>query len=123
MNSNTGRQGYRSPKSGNLGVYTLCSGPDPNGPVPGERLIIVIYDQQDNIVRRLEQVKGDCLDPGYVDFFLSPKCRPTLYTYHIVDIDKDQTAQIIATHTSPEEARKWLVENIDKWVQEHGIPQ
>ena len=91
--------------------------------MPGERLIIVIYDQQDNIVRRLEQIKGDCLDPGYVDFFLSPKCRPALHSYHIVDIDKDQKAQILATHTSPEEARKWLVENIDKWVQDHGIPQ
>lgn len=77
MNIETKRIGYRSPKNGHLGVYTLCSGPDPNGPKPGERLIIVIYDKDDNIVRRLEQVKGNCLDPGYVDFFNSMKCRPS----------------------------------------------
>jgi mannosyltransferase OCH1-like enzyme len=122
MSSNTTREGFRSPTNGHLGVYTLCSGPDPNGPVPGERLRIVIYDEHDNIVRRLEQVEGDTLDPGYVDFFLSAKCRPSLHSYHIIDIE-DQQMNILATHTSPEEAKDWLVENVPKWVQEHGIPQ
>jgi hypothetical protein len=123
MTSNTTRKGYRSPKNGHLGVYTLCSGPDPNGPMPGERMMIAIYDQQDNIVRRLEQVRGDCLDPGYVDFFGSAKCRPAVYSYHIIDIDKDQKPQILASHTSPSEAKEWLVQNVPKWVQEHGVPQ
>jgi hypothetical protein len=123
MTTNTARKGYRSSKNGHLGVYTVCSGPDPNGPVPGERLVIVIYDQQDHIVRRLEQVRGDSLDPGYVDFFESATCRPALYSYHIIDIDKDQQPHILASHTSPSAAKEWLVENVPKWVQGHGVPQ
>lgn len=123
MSTPTKRLGYRSPKNGHLGVYTLCSGPDPNGPVPGERLIIVIYDKDDNIVRRLEQVKGDCIDPGYVDFFNSFQCRPAVSNYHIIDIDKDGSKQILATHTTPHEAYLWLKENVPIWVEEHGIEQ
>ena len=123
MSSNTARKGYLSPKNGHLGLYTLCSGPDPTGLVPGERVVIVIYGHQDNIVRRLEQVRGDLLDPGYTDFFGSAKCRPALYFYHILDIDKDPKPRILASHTSPSEANQWLVENVPKWVHEHGIPQ
>jgi len=119
---NTGRKGYRFPKNGHLGVYTLCSGPDPNGPIPGERIIIVIYDQHAHIVRRLEQVRADCLDPGHVDFFGSTRRRPALYSYHIIDIDKDQSPQRLASHTSPSAAKQWLVDNVPKWVQEHRVP-
>jgi hypothetical protein len=123
MNTTTKRQGYRSPKNGHLGVYTLCSGPDPNGPAPGERLIIVIYDGDDNIVRRLEQVKGNCIDPGYVDFFLSAKCRPSVHDYHIIDIDRDGNKTILATHTTPTQAVQWLTANVPLWVKEHGVQQ
>jgi hypothetical protein len=123
MSTVTGRQGFRSPKNGHLGVYTLSSGPDPNGPVPGERLIIVIYDKDDNIVRRLEQVKGDCLDPGYVDFFNSFICRTEVSSYHMVDTDKDGIKQILATHTTPEEAYSWLKRNVPYWVQQYGVEQ
>lgn len=123
MNEQKSRKGYRSPKNGHLGVYTLCSGPDPSGPAPGERLIIVIYDKDDTIVRRLEQVQGDCIEPGYVDFFLSAKCKPSIYEYHIIDTDSHGRMQILATHTSPSEAKRWLQQNVPAWVQEHGIPQ
>lgn len=83
----------------------------------------MIYDQGDNIARRLEQVTGDLLDPGYVDFFASAACRPTLYSYHILDIDKDQKSLLLASHTDPSEAKMWLIEKVPKWIQEHGIPQ
>jgi hypothetical protein len=115
------RKGYRSPKNGHLGVYTLCSGPDPNGPRPGERVIIVIYDKNDDIVRTLEQFKGSCIDPGWVDFFNSMNCRPSVHEYLIVDTDKDGNKTTMATHTSPSEANRWLTLNCPIWVQEHGI--
>lgn len=117
------REGYRSPKNGHLGVYTLCSGPDPKGPMPGERLIIVIYDNDDNIVRRLEQIKGDCLDEGYIDFFNSFRCRPSIHNYHIIDIDKEGKKSILATHTNPSEAFQWLTNNVPLWVKEHGVQE
>lgn len=117
------RKGYRSPTNGHLGVYTLCSGPDPSGPTPGERVIIVIYDNDDKIVRRLEQVRGDCIDPGYVDFFLSNKCRPSRHEYHIIDIDAAGEKKILATHTSPSEGYRWFQQNCPLWVQEHGVPE
>jgi len=117
------RKGFRSEKNGHLGVYTLSSGPDPKGPLPGERLIIVIYDINDTIVRRLEQVRGDCIDDGYVDFFNSFKCRPAIFSYHLIDIDRTGHKQILATHSTPGEANHWLKENVPIWVKLHGIPQ
>ena len=123
MSNSTKRKGYRSPKNGHLGVYILCSGPDPTGPIPGERLIIVIYDKGDNIVRKLEQVKGSCIDEGYLDFFNSFRCRPSVHEYHIIDTDKDGNMKILATHTISSEAKLWLQENVPLWVQLHGISQ
>jgi hypothetical protein len=123
MKARSTRKGFRSPKNGHLGVYTLCSGPDPRGPVPGPRFILVIYDKDDVIVRRLEQVRGDCLDDGYVDFFNSLKCRPAIFSYHMVDIDIIGNREILATHISPAEASQWLKENVPVWVSKHSIPQ
>lgn len=117
------RIGYRSPKNGHLGVYTICSGPDPNGPVPGERLIIVIYDTQDIIVRRLEQVRGKSLDDGYIDFFNSINCRPSVHEYYMIDSDKDGKKEILATHTTVSDALFWLTTNVPKWIEKYGIPQ
>jgi hypothetical protein len=123
MKEQTIRKGFRSAKNGHLGVYTLCSGPDPSGPVPGERLIIVIYDKDNTIVRRLEQVQGDCIDEGYVDFFNSFQCRPARFAYHMIDIDRVGHKQILATHYTSGEVILWLKENVPVWVDKHGIPQ
>lgn len=123
VSDNIKRKGYKSPKNGHLGVYTLCSGPNPNGPVPGERLIIVIYDKGDNIVRRLEQVKGDCLDEGYIDFFNSSQSRAASHEYYIIDIDENGNKQKIATHTNSRAAYEWLKINVPIWVKEHGVEQ
>jgi hypothetical protein len=117
------RVGYRSPKNGHLGVYTICSGPDPNGPVPSERLIIVIYDKQETIVRKLEQVRGKSLDDGYVDFFNSNNCRPGVHEYYMIDTDKDGKKEILATHTAAEDALLWLKVNVPKWIEKYGVPQ
>ena len=119
-NSLTERKGWKSPKLGHLGVYFLCSGPDPSGPVPGDRLIIVIYDRGNNIIRRLEQVKGDCIDPGYIDFFNSFKCRPSIHDYHIVDTDAHGNRTILATHNYPSNAHSWLAVNVPLWAQRYS---
>ena len=116
------RKGWKSPKLGHLGVYFLCTGPDPSGPAPGERLIIVIYNEKNETVRRLEQVKDDCIDPGYIDFFDSFKCRPSIHDYQNVDIDVLGNRTILATHNYPLDARGWLAINVPKWAAEHGIP-
>ena len=115
------RNGYRSPKNGHLGVYTLCSGPDPRGPMPGERVIIVIYDKNDNITRTLEQVRGNTLDAGWIDFFNSSNCRPSVHEYYIYDTDQAGNKTKMATHTNPSDANRWLTINCPLWVQEHGI--
>jgi hypothetical protein len=116
------RKGYRSVKNGHLGVYTLCSGPDPSGPVPGERVIIVIYNKENKIVRTLEQVKGNCIDPGWIDFFNTQACRPSVHEYHIIDTDANGKQTLMASHTSPSDANRWLTINCPLWVQQHGIP-
>ena len=115
------RKGFRSVKNGHLGVYTLCSGPDPSGPVPGERVIIVIYNKEDKIVRTLEQVKGNCIDPGWIDFFNTQACRPSVHEYHIVDTNELGEKTVMASHTTPSAANRWLTINCPLWVQEHGI--
>ncbi|SIO53931.1 hypothetical protein [Chitinophaga niabensis] len=117
------REGYRSPKYGHLGLYFLSTGPDPNGPMPGTRVIMVIYDDNDMIVRRLEEVRGECLDPGYIDFFNSHLCKSALYQYHIIDVDINENVSILASHTEPSEANKWLKINVPTWIEKHGIKQ
>lgn len=115
------RDGFRSPKWGHLGVYFHCTGPDPRGPRPGPRLQVVVYDAEDNIVRRLEQRRGQVVDPGYVDFFDSPRCRSSVSEYHIVDIAPDGTETVLATHTQGSAANRWLQTNFGNWVTDHGV--
>ena len=79
-------QGRPSPRFGHLGVWNYSLGP--NSPVPGERLQVYIVDQAGRIVRRFEQIEGACIDPGYVDYFLSHNCRPAVYQRPIVDVDE-----------------------------------
>lgn len=117
------REGYRSPKNGHLGVYTLCSGPDPKGPCPGESLKIVIYDSDNSIARTLEQVRGNCLDPGWVDFFNSTRCHPAVHDYLMVDTDRQGNRQVLAHHVNGVGALEWLQNNVPLWVKEHGILQ
>ena len=111
--------GCKSPRYGHLGMWTFSLGP--NSPVPGERLIIGIIDQDGKVVRRLEQIMGNCIDHGYVDFFMSHKCRPAVYEMPMVDIDADAN---IAKVVCPD-FRQWMgkekyLEILGAWVNEHG---
>lgn len=104
-----------------MGVRVLSLGP--NSPVPGERLQIVIYNEQNEITRRFEQVQGACLDPGYVDFFGSPRCRPAKYLHPIVDIDANGAARELIADFTPQMDQRIYLGLLADWVAAHGIPQ
>jgi len=92
----------------------------PSGLVPGDRLRAVIYDRDDKIVRQFEQIRGACIDEGYVDFFNSPRCRPAQFTMPIVDIAPDGTQTVLIAHVPPEAPH--LIQPVFKeWVERHGI--
>lgn len=121
------REGKMSPRYGNLGVYNVCLGPD--APIPnlrGPRMKVVIYDREDNVVRRLEEVKGENLQPGYVSFFES-ECRPSIDMYYVVDIDPATEQQTIMMQRTSQRSHYCTMEEwiafVGKWAQEHGVPQ
>jgi len=114
------RAGFKSPKYGHLGVYFLSTGPDPSGPRPGPRVQAVIYDDQDRVVRRFEQVEGTCLDEGYTDFWGSPKCRPARFTLPLVDIAPDGTQSVLVPDFQPGSSRAVLSGAFQAWVEKHA---
>ena len=114
--------GAVSPRYGHLGMWTLSLGPA--SPVPGERLEIAIIDETGKIVRRLEQIRGKCTDEGYVDFFMSAGCRPSVYEYPIVDIDENgKVANIICRHYAQSMGMDLYLKMLGEWVTKHGKPE
>ena len=81
-------QGRASKRWPHLGVWQFGLGP--NSPIPSPRLQLGIIDQTGKVVRRLEQIEGDCIDPGYVDFFSSHNCHPAVYEHPLIDIDENE---------------------------------
>lgn len=114
------REGFKSPKYGHRGVYFLCTGPDPSGPKPGDRVKVVIYDKDDRVVRRFEQVQGACLDEGYVDFFNSPKCRPAKYVMPLVDFAPDGAQTVLLADFQPGTPKSVFSDVFASWVAKHG---
>jgi len=113
-------KGWKSQKYGNRNVYFLSTGPDPRGPMPGKNVHVVIYDTNGNVIRELYEQKGSCVEPGYVDFFNTAKCKPSVHEYEIIDADKDGKQTVLATHTTPFDAQNWLKANFDEWVNKHS---
>lgn len=115
-------RGRQSPRFGHLGVWNLSLGP--NSPVPGERLQICIVDLAGRIVRRFEQIEGRCLDPGYVDFFLSHRCRPALHERPIVDIDENgQIAEVLHPHYTQQLGMEVYLQLLTSWAERWGRPE
>jgi len=115
-------EGRKSPRFGHLGMWNLSLGPD--SPFPGERLRIVLLNQDGKAVRRFEQIKGHCIDPGYVDFFLSHKCRPALHELPIVDIDADgQIVKVLHPDYRASLGQALYLQLIEAWAKEHGRPE
>jgi hypothetical protein len=87
-------------------------------------LEVAIIDETGKIVRRFEQVRGQCTDPGYVDFFMSQACRPAQHEYPIVDIDENgKIAGVVCNHYSQAMGMSLYLELLDKWVTVHGRPE
>lgn len=85
---------------------------------------MAILDQNGTIVRRFEQIRGACTDPGYVDFFMSHNCRPATHEYPIVDIGADgKVAEVIVRHYSQDMGMALYLQLLEKWVTKHGKPE
>lgn len=110
------REGKPSKFHAHLGVWIHCLGP--NSPQPGDRLKIVIYDGEDNIVRRFEQVKGAMLDGGYVDFFGGPSNRPATYLRPLVDIAPDGTVTQLVSDCK---SQNLMLAILNDWAEQYGI--
>ena len=115
-------RGRVSPRFGHLGMWNLSLGP--NSPIPGQRLEVAILDQNGTIVRRFEQIRGACTDPGYVDFFMSHNCRPSVHEYPIVDIDANgKVAEIVCSNYTQSMGMDLYLRLLEKWVTAHGKPE
>jgi hypothetical protein len=115
-------QGRKSPRYGHLGMWNYCLGP--NSPVPGPRLIVLILDQEGRTVRRLEQIRGNCIDEGYVDFFLSHHCRPAVHEYPLVDLDENgQIVEMLHPNFTPGLSIDLYLAILQKWVSKWGKPE
>lgn len=112
-------EGRKSLCFGHLGMWNFCLGPD--SPIPGDRLRVGILDQDGNVVRRFEQIRGSCIDPGYVDFFMSHNCRPAAYEMPIVDIDANGAiVKVLCPDYTQATGMELYLKLLEAWGTEHG---
>lgn len=116
------REGFRSPKYGDRGVYFLCTGPDKDGPRPGPRVQAVIYDAEDRVIRRFEQIQGECIDEGYISFFGWPMDRPARYRLPLVDFAPDGTQTVLLPDFQAHMGREVFALVFAAWVGNFGRP-
>ncbi len=84
----------------------------------------MILDQQGRVVRRLEQIRGNCIDEGYVDFFLSHNCRPAIHEYPLVDIDQNgQIQQLLHPNFTPGTSVDVYLAILEAWATRWGKPE
>lgn len=114
-------RGRPSPRYGHLGMWNYCLGP--NSPIPGERLIVLILDQEGKPVRRLEQVEGRCIDEGHVDFFLGPNCRPAVHERPLVDIAPDGQAVVLHPDYRQAQGMETYLQIVKEWANRWGKPE
>jgi hypothetical protein len=80
----------------------------------------VVYDEQDRVVRRFEQVQGACLDEGHVSFFGGPRDRSAKFLMPLVDIAPDGTQTILVADFQPSGPRSVMENAFRAWVEQHG---
>src|SRR5262245_46100011 len=112
--------GRPSPRYGHLGLWVLSLGP--NGNPRGDRLQLALLNKAGDIVRRFEQIEGRCLDPGYVDFFLGPNCRPAVHEMPLVDIAPNGTQTILVRHYTQSMGPDLYFAALGTWCTKHGSP-
>jgi hypothetical protein len=107
------REGKASPIFGHRGMHNVClGGSDP--------LLIKLYGPDDSVLAMLTEERGECIDPGYVDFFLGPNCRPAKFKRYLVEKLPDGTTGVL--HDDPEtlarDRVKWIA-FLESWVNRH----
>ena len=111
------QEGKPSPRFGARGLHNIQLG---GGSIP---LLIKLYDKSDNVLATLTEERGECIDPGYVDFFLGPNCRPAQYRRYLVEKLPDGATGVL--HDNPtalaSDFPKW-VSFLDAWVTRHEAP-
>lgn len=108
------REGNPSLRFGARGLNNVQLG---GGNTP---LLLKLYDANDNVVATLTEEDGECIDPGYVDFFMGPNCRPARYQRYLVEKLSDGTTGLL--HDNPKALGKdfeaWVA-FLEKWVSRH----
>ena len=115
------REGKPTNRFSHLGVWVHSYGPESK--LPGDRLKIVIYDQDDNVVRRFEQIRGQCIDEGYVDFAVEALNIPARFLYPIVDIAPNGTQTTLVEDFSQLSEQRNYLELLRVWAEQYGVPQ
>lgn len=108
------REGKPSPRFGHRGLHIINLG---GGNAP---LLLKLYGPDDQVLAILTEEKGECIDPGYVDFFLGPNCRPAKYQRYLVERLADGTTGVL--HDNPASLARDLpawIAFLDKWVGRH----
>lgn len=118
MNRTLPQHGRKSPRFGHLGLWIFSLGP--NSPVPGARLELGIIDDVGNVIRRFEQIEGACLDPGYVDFFMGPNCRPARHDMPLVDVSPDGKRAVLCSHYAQSMGQDLYLRLLGEWCATHG---
>lgn len=110
------REGKPSTRFGARGLHTINLG---GGSIP---LLLKLYGPNDEVIATLTEEKGECIDPGHVDFFLGPNCRPAKFRRYLVEKLADGTTGIL--HDNPQAIAKdfpaWVA-FLDQWVTRHEI--
>ena len=108
------REGKSSPRFGTRGLHTVNLG---GGSAP---LLLKLYGPEDKVLATLTEEKGECIDPGYVDFFLGPNCRPAQYKHYLVEKLPDGRTGVL--HDNPKalaaDFPRWVA-FLDEWVSRH----
>ena len=108
------RGGKPSPRFGHRGLHIINLG---GGNTP---LLLKLYGPDNQVLATLTEEKGECIDPGYVDFFLGPNCRPAKYQRYLVEKLPDGTTGVL--HDNPASLAgavpAWIA-FLDHWVGRH----
>ncbi len=107
------REGKPSLRFGSRGLHNVHLGDSENP------LLIKLYGPKDEVLATLTEER-ECIDPGYVDFFLGPNCRPATYMRRLVE--KLPTGETRVLHDDPKALARDLpawVSFLDQWVGRH----
>ena len=109
------RDGKPSIRFGHRGLHFVSLG---GGSQP---MLAKLYGADNRLIASLTEKRGNCIDPGYVDFFLGPNCRPAVWTTYLVEIDSNGKEGIL--HDNPKalaaDRDGWL-SFLDAWITRHG---